>query len=290
MFDKNKDKNLEKLKMQLQYGTYKPMGYTEKDILCASGKVRHVKIAHFKDLIVQHALLAQTKRLVSAKMIHHSYCCIEKKGQIACYQALRDAIDSDSTGTRYFAELDIKKFYPSINTTLLSKEVNSYFKGRQVHELHDAIIFSSDDLPVGNPFSPQAANLLLNKLDHYAKEMLKIKYYYRYADDIRILGADAKQVKTWQDLIKRYVRVNLNLTIKPTSGVHDVYKRPIDFMGYIIYPDYTLVRKRIKKAAFANIRNKRSLASYYGIMKHADCINLINKLFENHEKYRIQRS
>ncbi|MGL5682555.1 MAG: RNA-directed DNA polymerase [Marinifilaceae bacterium] len=293
MFDKNKEKNLQRIKKLLQDGKYKSQGYTEKDIICASGKVRHVKIAHFVDLIVQHAVLEETKRLANKTMIHDSYCCIEGKGQIACFLKVRLSIDADREGTRYFSEMDIRKFYPSVNTDILSQEVNAKFKGSQLHKLHDDIICSSSDLPVGNPFSPHAANLMLNCVDHYAKEVLKIKYYIRYADDIRIMGNDAKQVLEWQDDIKRYIKVRLNLNIKPTGGVHDINKRPIDFMGYIIHPEYTLVRQRIKKAAFKKAGSKTSLASYYGVLKHADCINLLNKLFERYERKqnkRIQRS
>lgn len=52
------------------------------------------------------------------------------------------------------------------------------------------IIYSAKGVPIGNYLSQFFANLYLTYFDHWVKEELKCKYYFRYADDIVILGND----------------------------------------------------------------------------------------------------
>ncbi|MGL5683576.1 MAG: reverse transcriptase domain-containing protein [Marinifilaceae bacterium] len=288
-FDKNRDENLKQLCDDIVSGSYTPAPYKEIELMCDNGKLRRIKIAPFRDLIVQHAVLELTRSYAEKRMIRDSYCCIIGRGQIACYLAVCNALKKDTNGTRYFSELDICKFYPTVNIEILKTAFNDLYKGEKLHRLHCVILDSSDDLPIGNPFSPFAANVLLDKLDKYAKHILKIKYYYRYADDIRIMGSCPKQVLEWQEKIKRFVRVYLKQSIKATSGVHDIHKRPMDFMGYIIYPTHTRIRKRIKKNAFKKAKSIKSIASYYGIMSYADCNHLMKKLIKRHHEKNNRR-
>ena len=51
----------------------------------------------------------------------------------------------------------------------------------------DEIIDSAEGVPIGNYLSQFFANLYLAYFDHWLKEDKKIKYYFRYADDIVIL-------------------------------------------------------------------------------------------------------
>lgn len=62
-------------------------------------------------------------------------------------------------------------------------------------------------------------------------------------------------------------------------------KQGIDFLGYVIYPDHTRVRKRNKQNFARKMhkvksrkRRKELIASFYGLVKHADCRNLFRKL------------
>ena len=54
----------------------------------------------------------------------------------------------------------------------------------------DEIIDSADGVTIGNYLSQYFANLYLAYFDHWIKEVLRVKYYYRYADDIVLLSDD----------------------------------------------------------------------------------------------------
>ena len=56
-------------------------------------------------------------------------------------------------------------------------------------------------------------------------------------------------------------------------------------MGYVIYQDHVRLRKRIKKKFARKVKKVKSrkryrelVASFYGMSKHADCVNLNNRL------------
>lgn len=76
----------------------------------------------------------------------------------------------------------------------------------------------------------------------------------------------------------------INLVIKNIERVFPT-KQGIDFLGFVIYPDHTRVRKRNKQNFARRLhkvksrrRRKELIASFYGLVKHADCKNLFYKL------------
>lgn len=82
--------------------------------------------------------------------------------------------------------------------------------------------------------------------DHWVKEELKVKYYYRYADDIVILSDSKEQLRSWILAIKVYLTHVLNLKLKDNYQIYPVESRGVDFVGYVCYHDHTLLRKSIK--------------------------------------------
>lgn len=76
----------------------------------------------------------------------------------------------------------------------------------------------------------------------------------------------------------------MQLQIKPNERVFPVTEG-IDFLGYVIYPTYTRLRKRNKQNAARKLHKLKSkkrrheiIASLYGQCKHADCRNLFYRL------------
>ena len=71
------------------------------------------------------------------------------------------------------------------------------------------IIDSAEGVPIGNYLSQFFANLYLAYFDHWIKEDVKCKYYYRYADDIVILGNNKDHLKNILIAIKFYFVSNI---------------------------------------------------------------------------------
>jgi hypothetical protein len=158
--------------------------------------------------------------------------------------------------------------------------------------LLDGIIESANGLVLGNYMSQYLANFYLTGFDHWIKEVKKIKHYFRYMDDVVVLGIDKNELWKLFEEIKQYLHFNLKLQIKSNYQVYSVDSRGIDFVGYKHYTTHTLLRKSIKKRFIGMIRHRysyKSLASYNGWIKHCNGINLFNKYVKsNNRKEKVQ--
>ena len=141
----------------------------------------------------------------------------------------------------------------------------------------DDIIDSTKGVPIGSYTSQFFANYYLTYFDHWVKEKLKIKYFFRYCDDILLLSSDKEKLWEWFKEIKNYLEVNLKLEIKSNYQVFPVSVRGIDWCGYKHYHTYTLIRKSIKKKY---IKNKKK-TNHFGWLKHCNSINLRRKYERN---------
>lgn len=142
----------------------------------------------------------------------------------------------------------------------------------------DKIIDSTDGLPIGNYVSQYLGNLYLSYFDHYCKEKLKIRYYYRYCDDIVVFGDNKIELRNHLDLMRLYLKDKLLIEINNNYQIFPINKRGVDFIGYIFFHNKILLRKQIKSNIRKNLRiNNKS--SYLGWLKFCNCYNLKKKFF-----------
>jgi hypothetical protein len=107
-------------------------------------------------------------------------------------------------------------------------------------------------LPIGNYTSQFFANVYLNEVDQFVKHQLKCHYYFRYMDDFLLLHPNKKLLLKWQKLIAQFLERKLKLHLHPKKQILQSISHGINFLGYIIKPDYILSRKRI----VSNLRKK----------------------------------
>src|SRR5207237_4141437 len=122
----------------------------------------------------------------------------------------------------------------------------------------------------------------LTPFDHWIKETMRVKNYFRYADDMVILSPNKRELHDLFTAISSYLATELKLTIKGNHRIFPVASCGIVFLGYAYFHTHTLLRKTIKKSfarAVAGNKNKASIASYLGWAKYANTKNLIKKLF-----------
>lgn len=219
------------------------------------------------------------------QFIEHTYSCIKGRGIHKCAKDVRKALDRDIEGTRYCLKFDITKFYPSINHDILKHIIRKKIKDRRLLELLDSIIDSANGVPIGNYLSQFFANLYLSDFDHWVKEVLRVKYYFRYADDIVILGDSKERLHELRLLITKYLDEKLKLSVKPNYQVFPLDKRGLDFVGYRFWHSHTKLRKSIKKRMFKSVHNNlhsvrlpRVLCSYFGWMKYCNSKHLLSRI------------
>ena len=114
-------------------------------------------------------------------------------------------------------------------------------------------------------------------LDHFIKQELKVKHYFRYMDDLVLLSNDKRELHNFLAEIRKYLG-NLKLEVKHTYQVFPVEDRGVDFLGFVHRKDYTLLRKSIKKNY---IKNKNKI-THWSWLKHCNSVNLKRKYESNH--------
>ncbi len=107
-------------------------------------------------------------------------------------------------------------------------------------------------LPIGNLTSQFFANVYLDALDQFVKHLLKARYYARYCDDFVLLSEDRAALERWEAQIREFLSRELRLTLNDRRRLRPI-SDGIDFLGYIVRPNYLLVRKRVVGACYEHL-------------------------------------
>lgn len=258
-FASNLEENLINLQNHLIWKTWEPG--THREFTVYEPKMRMIQAPPFQDRVMHHALVRIVDPLFERKFIEDSFACRVNKGtQRAVFRAqnfLRIAkrLWGDDV---YVLKADISKYFASIRHDVLMGEVERTISDKDVLWLWRRIIsgYGHDagvGLPVGALTSQLSANIMLNRLDHVAKDTMGIRFYVRYMDDfVAVLQDKAAAKKAMRELGEA---VNgLALSLNPKTAIHP-WQRGIDFCGYRIWPTHILPRKRNIKRAKSSLKS-----------------------------------
>lgn len=288
LHDKHKESDNNMLSSKIRNGEYKTSEYTTYKIYEPKERVIY-RLPYYPDRITHHAIMNIMEPIWVNIFTRDTYSCIKNRGIHALAKKLKSDLSKYPDQTKYCAKMDIKKFYPSIDHDILKGIIRKKIKDNNLLQLLDEIIDSTEGVPIGNYLSQYFANLYMAYFDHWVKEELKVKFYYRYADDIVLLGNDKNQLRNWILAIKVYLTNVLKLKLKDNYQIYPVDSRGIDFVGYIFYHTHTLLRKSIKKRLFKLIdmyqqkkitkeQLKTRITSYFGWLKYCNSKNLLKKI------------
>lgn len=277
-FNKNYEANIIALHEALVNKTYTTGTYINFPVF--DKKERIVSRLPFIDRIVHHAAMLIVEPLLTSMLVADTYSCIKGRGTHKASYALKKAL-RNKAATTYYLQLDIKKFYPSVDHDILKTLLRRKFKDQDLLWLFDNIIDSASGLPIGNYTSQHFSNFYLCFLDHYIKQELKAKFLFRYLDDYVLLADNKKDLHVMLAAIRTYLKDNLKLTIKGNYKIRPV-SEGIDFCGYVHFShDHVEIRKSIKQAfarMLAKTKNPASIAAYNGWLKHCNSRHLVKKL------------
>jgi len=281
----NMDKCIDDLHILLSTKNFKNSEY-EIFQKKSGDKIREIyKLPFYPDRIVHHCIVQVLQPMWTRLLIRDTYSTIPGRGIHDGVRRIKKAL-KDVAGTKYCLKLDVKKYYPSIDHDILKTILRRKIKDNDLLDLMNVIIDSAPGIPIGNYVSQWFGNIYLSYFDHFCKEQLKCNYYFRYCDDVVILDKDKGCLHAILVSINDYLNSELNLTVKGNFQVFPTNIRGIDFLGYRFFHTHTLVRKRIVKQMKRNLNNKKSLASYWGWLKHADTYRLTKKyLYDRNFKH-----
>ena len=241
------------------------------------------KLPFFPDRIAQWAILQVIEPFLLANMTTDTYSAIPGKGIQPIVDDLRghyktkivdgkkksvwvpSILLTDEENTRYCYKIDLHHFYQSINHEVLKQKYRKVFKDPELlwvlDEIADSInTATADDLielslsgevkvdpntgiPIGNYMSQYSGNFYLSSFDHWVKEVLHVKHYYRYMDDVVIFASTKEELHKIHRRVTAYTRDYLHLSIKGNYQIFPTKVRGVDFVGYRFFGEYTLLRK-----------------------------------------------
>ena len=239
-----------RLERELLGGSYRTGRYVE--IHVRDPKPRTVSAAPFRDRVVHHALFAVINPLFERGFIDDSFANRVGKGThaaVARYEHFRNRHTHVLRG-------DIYRFFPSIDHAVLKSDIRRRISCPQTLALCDTIIdgsnpqeqvelyFDGDDLftpfarrrglPLGNLTSQFFANVYLDALDHYVKEVLRAPYV-RYVDDFALFANEPLQLVQWRAAIEVFLQKR-RLRLHPVKTCIVPTAQPALFLGFELHP------------------------------------------------------
>lgn len=307
-FSAHLEENLIDIQNHLIWNNYQPSPY--KLFTVYEPKERLIAALPFQDRVIHHALCGIVEPIFERSMIFDSYACRVGQGVLAGVNRTTQFLRRARTkwGRVYCLKGDISKFFPSVDHAVLKSLIRRRIACPDTLGLVDRIIDSSGSdrgLPIGNLTSQLWANVYLNELDHFCKEQLRIPLYVRYMDDFVILAGDKSGLHIVLQEIRGFLENELHLPLNAKTQIFPVGPRPVDFLGYRIWPDFRLLRKanvvRTKrkfnkfsrmalegKMTISEIRP--SIMSWLGHCKHADTWRIRKKMLGDLRLFRYFRS
>lgn len=265
-FEKSLGTHIEGLHRALHDGSYRPEPYTKFTVW--EPKERTIYAPSFKDVVVQHAIYRVIYPLYDATFINQSHGCRKEHGTHSASRYAQWAMNQ-CDDEEYYLQLDIRKFFYSIDRGIMSDLLERRIKDERLLEVMRMFMQMEGErgIPIGNLLSQLYALIYLNPLDHYVKREIGAELYVRYVDDFVIFGIDREEAQALRSLIERFLKQKLNLELSKVNI--SKIKKGMNFVGYRTWKGYRLVRKRsmyrFRKAVKTD--DKEAIASMLGHAK-----------------------
>ncbi len=284
-FTYNLERNLLGIKKELYLQDYRHGKYNE--FFVCDSKKRRIKAPCFKDRVVHHSLCNIIEPIFDKSFVFDSYACRIGKGTHKGVERLKSFLKNENNC--YCLKCDISKYFDSINHDILMSLIKRKIKDKKTIWLIQEIIRSSHKdeagkgIPIGNLTSQLFASVYLNELDQFIKHDLKQDSFIRYMDDFLILGKDKKEMHILKDQIKLFLINNLRLKFNPKKANVFPLFLGIDFLGYILYKDYVLLRKSTVKRFLKKMKNNmmggEEINAWLAYARHANFFELTKAVF-----------
>ncbi len=216
-------------------------------------KRRLISAAPLRDRVIHHALCNVIEPVFDPTFVS-SYA---NRKQYGTHRALK-TFSSMYYSTQYVLKCDIRKYFPSIDHEILKTLIRKKIGCEETLSLIDTIIdhsnlqepmneyFSSDTLftpferrrgiPIGNLTSQFFANIYLNPLDHFVKEVLRCKNYVRYVDDFVLCSETRSELETCRNAIEMFLE-SYRLCIHPVKSQITSTMYGVNFLGFRFMPN-----------------------------------------------------
>ena len=248
-------------------------------------KKRTIIVPSFREQIVHHMAVNVLKPIFMRPMYEHSYGSIPGRGAHLAKKRIKKVISKGGRDIKYVLKMDVRKYFDSIPHDIIKAKLARLIRDEKfLAILYEIIDVTDKGIPLGFYTSQWFANWYLTNLDHYIKEVLRVKHYFRYMDDMVIFGSNKKRLHQ----VRRDIEAELAKLGLEMKGDWQIFRfenngryRFLDFMGFRFYRNRITLRRSIfykacRKARKISQKDKatlfdaRQMLSYLGWLDATD--------------------
>jgi RNA-directed DNA polymerase len=228
------------IKQQLLAGVYTPGPVLRVEIPKESGGVRKLGIPCVLDRVIMQSIAKVLGDLFNPTFSEASY---GYRPERSVQQAARKAQEYYRQGYTHQIDIDLEKFFDTVNHDVLMVQVASKVKNKDLLKLIGRFLRAGVmvngrlqptriGVPQGSPVSPILSNILLDVLD---KELERRGHkFIRYADDLAIFVKSQRAGERVLESVSRYLEHKLKVKVNQSKSKVGLVKKS-SVLGFQIH-------------------------------------------------------
>jgi len=212
------------IKNQVETGTYQPMPARRVEIPKESGGIRLLGIPCVLDRVLMQSIAQILGELFNPTFSLHSYGYMPGR---SVRQAALQAQWYYQQGYIYQVDIDLEKFFDTVNHDILMDRIGRKVKDKGLMELlgrflragvvvNGRLQATQLGVPQGSPVSPILSNILLDELD--AELEARGHKFVRYADDVAIFVKSKRAGERVLASISRFLECKLKVKVNKAKS------------------------------------------------------------------------
>lgn len=333
-FKADMEDNIERILTAVNDGSYREMlRFYQKEIVNKDKKVRAIDAPLLMSLIIEHVWLVILTPIYDMVNPGVARNCLPERGITARrreYSVLKECkrLFYDLRHLTWLVDIDQRQCYKRVTVKayrrgmkfmrdrvmnmskmpqykdMIMSDWTDYAWWRWLTDFGEAVSFVDGHLPIGTPTSPYIHQIVMLGFDFWLIE--NFTWAIRYADNVFIALPSKQEANAAMWRVRQFWWYNQGIRAKRhTARIVAINEVGVDICGYVLkrYPfktptdhnkGVTTVRRSTLDSA-RKVKNDRSWASYFGLLRHGDCFRIMTKiekdmkLTELTKKIRIDR-